>query len=270
MIKVLLFGVAAASISAPSAWAAASRAEAPAWIIVPGEDSCRTELEFTAPSGAISPAALISNGEAVDLVFTKPDAPERAFLPIRVDRKAFANLVLRQADSKSATMQLSSETLAALKKGAALQIGWLADEPVQVGLAGSDQALADLRTCGAQVADRYRAQQAAQREAQARADAETRAQAIADEQLAAARAQKAAAEAETQRNTAEAERLRAAADAERQRAQAEAERVRARQQAQAESYPYARVRDYPEDPRDAYYPPDPYTRYDPPTSYRRW
>ena len=269
MIKVLLSAVASAALLASSA-AAAARAEAPAWIIVPGADSCRTELELTTASGAVSPAALVSNGVDVDLVFTKPDAPERAFLPIRVDHKPFANLVTRQAGGKSATMQLSAETLAALKKGAALQIGWLADEPVQTGLAGSDQALADLRTCGAQVADRYRAQQAAEREAQARAAADARAQALADEQLAAVRAQKAAAEAETQRNTAEAERLRAAAEADRQRAQAAADEARAQQQAEAESYPYARARNDPQEPsRDAYYPPDPYTRYDPPP-YRRW
>jgi DNA segregation ATPase FtsK/SpoIIIE-like protein len=274
VIKVLLSALAAAGLLAPSASAssahAAARLEAPAWIIVPGAETCRTELELAAASGAVAPAALVSDGEAVDLVFVKADAPERAFLPIRVDHRPFANLVTRQAGARSATMQLSPETLAAMKKGAALQIGWLADEPVQVGLAGSDQALTDLRTCGAQVAGRHRAQQAAEREAQARTEAETRAQAIADEQLAAARAQKAAAEAETQRNTAEAERLRAAAEAERQRAQAEAERVRAQQQAQAESYPYARVRDDPEDPRDAYDSPDPYPRYDPPTPYRRW
>jgi DNA segregation ATPase FtsK/SpoIIIE-like protein len=274
VIKVLLSGVAAAALLAPSLWVssarAAVRAEAPAWIIAPGAETCRTELELTAASGAVATAALVSDGEAVDLVFVKADAPERAFLPIRVDHRPFANLVTRPAEAKSATMELSPETLTALKKGAALQIGWLADEPVQVGLAGSDQALADLRTCGAQVAERHHAQQAAERDAQVHAEAEARAQAIADEQLAAARAQKAAAEAETQRNAAEAERLRAAADAERQRAQAEAERVRAQQQAQAESYPYARVRDDPEDPRDAYDPPDPYTRYDPPTPYRRW
>jgi hypothetical protein len=256
VIKVLLSALAAAGLLAPSASAssaqAAARLEAPAWIIVPGAETCRTELELAAASGAVAPAALVSDGEAVDLVFVKADAPERAFLPIRVDHRPFANLVTRQAGARSATMQLSPETLAAMKKGAALQIGWLADEPVQVGLAGSDQALTDLRTCGAQVAGRHRAQQAAEREAQARTEAETRAQAIADEQLAAARAQKAAAEAE------------------RQRAQAEAERVRAQQQAQAESYPYARVRDDPEDPRDAYDSPDPYPRYDPPTPYRRW
>jgi chemotaxis protein histidine kinase CheA len=285
VIKTSLSGVAAAALLTPSVFAlvafttpahaapaAVSRGEPPAWIIVPGVDSCRTELELAGRSGAVAPAALVSNGEDVDLVFTKADAPERAFLPIRIDHRAFPNLVLRQADGKSAAMRLSAETLAALKKGGALQIGWLGDEPVQVGLAGSDQALSDLRTCGAQVADRYRTQQAAQREAQARSEADARTQALADEQLAAAKAQKAAAEAEAERNAAEAAQLQATADAERQRAQAAADaaRERAQQQAQAESYPYARANDDPDEGRGGYYPPDPYNRYEPPSPYRRW
>jgi len=263
VIKLVLSGVAAATLLAGPAAAApataAARLDAPAWIIVPGADTCRTELELTGASGATAAAALISDGQDVDLVFTKADTPKRAFLPIRVDHKPFANLVLRQPDGKSATMQLSAETLAAVRKGGALQIGWLADEPVQVGLAGSDQALADLRTCGAQVAERYRAQAAAQREAQARAEAEARSQALADEQLAAAKAQRAAAEAEAQRNAAEAERLQA---------EAQAARAAAQQQARIDNDPYARAGDYPQDPRDSY-PPDPYRRDDP-QPYRRW
>jgi hypothetical protein len=274
VIKVLLVGAAAAGLLASQAAAAsaARRPDAPAWVIAPGTDNCRTELEFTGVSGVAVPASLVSNGEDVDLVVAKADAPERAFLPIRIDHKPFANLMMRQADGKTAAIQLSAETLTALGKGGALQIGWLADEPVQIGLAGSEQALADLRTCGAQVAQRFRDQQAARQAVQLRADAEARAQALADEQLAVVRAQKAAAEAEAQRNTAEAERLQAAADADRQRAQAEAEaaRQRAEQQAQADSYPYQRARDYPDDSRDSYYAPDPYPAYQPPNPYRRW
>lgn len=251
---------------------AAHSLDAPAWVIAPGADNCRTELDLAGVSGASVPASLVSDGQNIDLVVAKADAPERAFLPIRVDHKPFANLMTRQAGGKTAAIRLSAETLAALRKGGALQIGWLADEPVQVGLAGSEQALADLRTCGAQVAQRFRDQQAARQAAQARADAEARAQALADEQLAVVKAQKEAAEAETQRNAAEAERLQAAADADRQRAQAEAEAARqqAEQQAQADSYPYQRARDYPDDQRDSYYSPDPYPAYQPPPPYRRW
>ena len=109
---------------------------------------------------------------------------------------------------------------------------------------------------------------------QARADAEARAQALADEQLAVVKAQKEAAEAETQRTAAETERLQAAAEADRQRAQAEAE-----QQAQADSYPYRRAQTYPNDPRDGYAPDpyqndpqpyQPYQQYQPQDPYRRW
>lgn len=272
MIKVLLAGAAAALLTTSAAAAGPAPA---AWVVQPGAEDCRTELELTGASGATVSAALVSDGERVELTFPRTDAPERAFLPIRVDQKPFANLVLRQADGRTAAMQLSAESLAALRKGAALQIGWLADEPVQVGLRGSDQGLADLRTCGAQVAQRARALAAEHAQTEAREAADARAQALADEQLAAAKAQKAAAEAAADRDAAEAERLRAAADGERQRAQAEAEAAReqARQQAEAESYPYARVRNYPEDPRYSDYPPAPYDRYDrydPPARYGRW
>lgn len=273
MIKALLSGAAAALLATSAAVAAAAPAP-PAWVVQPGAADCRIELELVGASGAISPATLVSDGERVELTFARPDGPEQAFLPIRVDQKPFANLVLRQTDDGSSAMALSAESLAALRKGSVLQIGWLADEPVQMGLQGSDQGLADLRTCGAQVAQRARAEAAARDEARARADAEARAQALANEQLAAAKAQKAAAEAAADRDAAEAERLRAAADAERQRVQAEAQaRELARQQAEAQPYPYARVRDYPEDPRYGDYAPAPYDRYDrydPPARYSRW
>jgi hypothetical protein len=262
VIKAVFAGAAAAALlTAPAAAAPAPRPEAPAWVIAPGTDNCRTELELTGGDGVVVSAALVSDGQDVDLVFAKADAPERAFLPIRVDHRPFANLVMRDADGKSAAMRLCADTLTALRKGGVLQIGWLADAPVQVGLAGSDLALTDLQTCGAQVAQRFHDQQAAQQAAKERADAEARAQALADEQLATVKAQKEAAEAETRRSAAEADRLRAAAEAERRRAQAEAE-----QQAQADSYPYRRAGAYPDDPRDGY-APDPYQNDQPYQQY---
>jgi hypothetical protein len=269
VLKALLPGAAAAALLASSA-AAAARSEAPAWVVTPATDTCRTEVELTGSSGAVAPVALVSNGDTVELVFAKADAPERAFLPVRVDHKPYPNLVLRQADGKSAAMQLSAETLTALRKGASLQISWLADEPVQTSLAGSEQGLADLRTCGAQVARRFRDGQAAERDAQDRAAAEARAKALADEQLAAAKAQKDAAEAEAQRSSAEADQLRAQAEAERQRAQAEADaaaRAREEEQAQADDAPdYPRPQPYSPAPR-GYYSQDPYY---PPQPYRGW
>jgi len=258
---------AAAALLTTSAAAAAGPAP-PAWVVQPDAQDCRTEVELVGASGATISATLLSDGDRVELIFPRADAPERAFLPIRVDQKPFANLVLRQDDGQTAAMQLSPESLAALGKGSVLQIGWLGDEPVQVGLRGSEQGLADLRTCGAQVAQRARALAAETEASRARKEAEDRAQALADEQLAAVKAQKAAAEAAAERDAAEAERLRVAADGERQRAQAEAER--ARQQAQAPGYPYARVRDYPEDAGYSEYPPAPYDRYDPPVRYGSW
>jgi hypothetical protein len=264
VIKALLLGAAAASLVG----LAARAGEPLAWVVTPAAEACHAELELTGASGAITSVTLVSDGDAVQLVFPRSDAPERAFLPIRIDHKPFPNLVLRQSDGKSAAMQLSPETLAALGKGRALQIGWLTDEPVQAPLTGSEQALADLRTCGAQVAHRFRDQQAAERDAQTRADAEARAQALASEQLAAVRAQKKAAEAEARRNAADAERLQA--EAARQRAEAEAAREENDQQEQAGPYPYAQARGYAPDPRAAYDPRDPYAAYGYPPPYRGW
>lgn len=226
---------------------------------MPGADSCRTDIELTGASGRTFPAALASDGEQVSLVFSKADAPKQAFLPIRIDHKPYSNLVLREDEGRSAVIRLSQDALAALRKGLVLQIGWLADEPVAVGLTGSDQAITDLRTCGAQVAERFRAEEADRRETAARADSEERARAVADEQLAAAKAQKAAAEAERERAAAEAERLRAETDAVRDRAQ---------QQARAAEYPYARDNEAYE-PRESYQP-DPYADRYAPWPYRRW
>jgi colicin import membrane protein len=232
--------------------AAAAPLEAPAWAIAPEDASCRTDIELTGRSGATVDVALVSDGQRVSLRFAKADAPAEAFLPIRIDQKPFANLVLRGGDAKVASMELSEETLAALRKGSTLQIAWLADEAVRASLTGSDQGLTDLKTCGAQVAARHQAKLTQTQADQARADADARAKAVADEQLAAARAQTAAAKAEQRRLAAEADK--ASAEADRQRALAEADRRRtadAQRQAAADDddgygYPYQRAPRYPQ------------------------
>ena len=160
-MKSLVCG--AASIAVACGWAFAASAakpsshphlEPPGWVIAPGEAVCRTDLELTGRSGAVSPVSLISDGGQIRLRFAMEEVPERAFLPIRIDQKAYANLVVRGDVAKVAIMALSEETLAALRKGGTLQIAWLSEEPVRVSLAGAAQAIADLRTCGAQVGPR--------------------------------------------------------------------------------------------------------------------
>lgn len=268
-MKSLVCG--AASIAAACGWASAApaatpsarpRLEPPGWVIAPGEAACRTELELTGRSGAVSPVALISDGGQIRLRFAMEEVPERAFLPIRIDQKAYANLVLRAEVPKVAVMALSDETLAAMRKGGVLQIAWLSEEPVRVSLAGAAQAIADLRVCGAQVAAQYRARLAAQEESRARAAQEARAKAVSDEQLAAARAQRAAAEAERQRLTAEADRAaaqarQAQAEADRQRAMALADQQRRRAYA---GYAY----DDEDEPGPQWIPPRPAYSYRPP------
>lgn len=278
MIKALLSG--AAVVAALTGVAAAAPADSPSWVVTPTTDSCRTDLELSGPSGASVDVALISDGERLGLLFRKDDAPSQAFLPIRIDHKPYANLVMRSPDGKSSIMQLSAETQAALRRGGSLQISWLAQEVVGGSLTGSQQGLMDLRTCGAQMAARYRDQQAVQDAAKAKTEAEARAKAVADEQLAAAKAQKDAAEAEAQRNTAEAERLHAAAEADRARATAEqqqqAERERETEQAQARAqaayayqrggYYYPSSGYYPQATQEPRYTPEPSE----PDPYGRW
>ena len=220
-------------------------ANLPSWAIAPDDAACHTDLELTARSGAVSPMSLVSDGERVVLRFAMDAVPERAFLPIRVDQKAYPNLVLRGDAPGLAMMTLSDETLAALRKGKTLQIAWLTDEGVHGALAGANQGLADLKLCGAQVAGRWRSQQQVMAAERSRAEADARARAVADEQLAVVRAQRLAAEAEGRRQAAEAQR----ATAEAQRAQAEAESLaaqaeqnrayaeQARQRAQMVQYP---------------------------------
>jgi hypothetical protein len=231
-------------------WAAAAPGPLPAqaWVVSPGDETCRTEIDLMGRSGENARIGLVSDGSQVELRFEKDELPQRAFLPIRVDRKPFANLMIRREDPRQGAMTLSPETLDAIRHGKALQIAWLAGEPVSATLEGSEQGIADLETCGAQVAAQHRAEAAAAQAEKARAEAEARAQAVADEQLAAAKAQQEAAEATKARETAEAERIRAAAEAEREQADAARRRQEAVQRAAAENgygddgygYPYRR------------------------------
>lgn len=239
--------------------AAAERAPALAWVIQPGESVCRAELELTGKSGAITPVTLISNGERLALRFSKANLPERAFLPIRIDQKPYSNLVLRSDDPAVGELVLGAETQAALRKGASLQVAWLADEPVGASLAGSDHAIPDLMTCGAQANAIQRSRLAAAAEARAAAEVDARDRALADAQLEAVRAQAAVAEAERQRIAEEADRQRAAADAERQRAAYEEARLRRDEQESERQRAYQEaLRRYGyDDPRHAALPPAP-------------
>ena len=220
-----LFIIAAAAVAGPTA--AAAGLEASAWAITPEDAACHTDLELTARSGGVAPIALISDGEHVALRFAKEGVPSQAFLPIRVDGKPHANLVQRTGEEGVALMNLSDETLWALRHGKTLQIAWLADEAVSASLSGAGQGIADLKTCGAQVAGQHRVREAELDAQRARAQTDARAKAVADEQLATARAQTAAAEAERQRVSAEA--LRASAQAEQVSAQAAQQRAMAEQ-----------------------------------------
>jgi len=109
------------------------------------------DLDLTARSGAITPIGLISDGQLVSLKFFKEDLPARAFLPIRVDRTRFSNLMLR-GYAGAGELVLSEETESAMRKGATLSVAWLTEQPLSVSLGGSEQGLVDLRICGAQTA----------------------------------------------------------------------------------------------------------------------
>ena len=228
---VALLVVAAVAGPAPAAFAAANL-ETASWAITPEEAACHTDLEMVSRSGAVAPVALTADGEHVALRFAKPGVAARAFLPIRVDGRPFSNLVQRTGEEGVAVMNLSDQTLAAMRHGKTLQVAWLAEEAVSASLAGAGQGIADLKTCGAQVAGQHRAREAELDAQRVRAQAEARAKAVADEQLATARAQTAAAEAERQRVAAETRRADAQADelvaeAAQQRAMAQAEQQRA-------------------------------------------
>lgn len=268
--RVFFIGVAAVAgpLLAASA-AAAAGLEASAWAITPEDGACHTDLDMTARSGAVAPISLISDGDHVALRFAREGVPGRAFLPLRVDGKPYANLVQRTGEEGVALMNLSDETLAALRHGRTLQVAWLSDEAVSASLAGASQGIADLRTCGAQVAAQRRTREAELEAQRARARAEARAQAVADEQLAAARAQTAAAQAERLRLTAEARRANAqaeefAAQAVQERAMAEQARQRRLAEQDRQQAILAQQRYYYGSPQmQAQQEPAPWTYYRP-------
>ncbi|HEX3700298.1 MAG TPA: hypothetical protein VHV27_06450 [Phenylobacterium sp.] len=249
MFKGFLSGAVAAAMLAGSAAAAPSPPPVFSWIITPDEDSCHTDIELIGRSNNPVIIALVSDGEHVLLRFSKDEMPSRAFLAIDINKRPYSNLLTRMENPKVATMTLSDETLTALRKGGTLLIAWLADEPMTASLAGSDQGINDLKTCGAQVAAQYRAQVAGKQEAQAREEAQAHAKQLADEQLAAVRAQKQAAEAEAAKAAEETRHQEAQDEALRQQ-QADADRQR---QADAQRQEYMR-RYYPPQPS---YPPAP-------------
>jgi hypothetical protein len=261
----VLLTLVGAAVAGPSI---AANLEAAAWAITPEDAACHTDLELTARSGAVAPIALISDGERVALRFAKEGVPARAFLPIRVDGKPFANLVQRTGEEGVAVMNLSDETLVAMRHGKTLQVAWLSDEAVSASLSGAGQGIADLRTCGAQVAGQHRVREAELETQRTRAQADARAKAVADEQLATARAQTAAAEAERLRVTAETQR--ASAQAEELSAQAAQQRAMAEQEQQRILAEQDRQRAVAAQQRYYYGPPPPQQQPEPaPWGYYR-
>lgn len=289
MIRSIIGGAGAAAlistaIFVPAATAAPSRGRAPppasaprpaplTWVVTPTDQGCRTDLELVSRSGAITPVSLTSDGQIVSLRFLKDDLPPRAFLPIRVDKTRYSNLMLRGADG-SGELVLSEETEAAMKHGGALGIAWLTDEPLSATLAGAGQGLADLRVCGAQAASHYRERRASELAAREKAESEARAKTLADAQLAAVKAQAAAADAQRRQAEEAAELQRRADEDARARAveQARLEQERSDQLAQQRAYDAQRQRAYQppqaQDDEDDYAPPAPPVRYWPPPRWR--
>ena len=220
MLKVFVPGAVVAALIAGAAHAAPAKPPL-AWIITPGDGSCKTVIDLETHSGAVTPIQLTSDGAVVSLRFYRDELPERAFLPIRVDQRRFSNLMLRGGDGHSGELILSEETEAAMRKGSKLAVAWLGDEPLSGSLAGSGPGLADLRTCGAQAATQTHARTTAETERRGRAEADARARAVAEAQVQAARAQAAAAEAERQRVADIAERQKRQEAAEQERVYAE-------------------------------------------------
>lgn len=226
MIRSIIGGAVAAALLAGGAEAAAARTSAfkpagPAWVVIPTDAGCRVDLELTGRSGAITPVSLTSDGQLVSLRFSKDDLPARAFLPIRIDKARYSNLMLRGSDG-SGELVLSEETETAIRRGGTLGVAWLSEEPLTASLAGSEQGLQDLRVCGAQTASRHRERVAAEQAARDRAEAEARAKALTDAQLAAVRAQTEAAEAQRRQMEEVAERQRRLEAAQAERAYQEA------------------------------------------------
>jgi hypothetical protein len=188
-------------------------------------------MELVGRSGAVTPVSLISDGQLISLRFVKADLPARAFLPIRIDKARFSNLMLR-GEAGAGELVLSEETEAAMRRGGTLDVAWLSEEPLSVSLAGSEQGLSDLRVCGAQTATRHLQRATAEQAARDRAEAEARAKALSDAQLAAVKAQA------------------AAADAQRRQLEEAAERQRRIEASQTErTYAQARQRSYEEERR---------------------
>jgi hypothetical protein len=221
MIRMIIGGVAAAALLSGPAHAAVANPPALAWLVSPTDTGCRVTMELTGGSGGVTPVSLISDGQLVSLRFFKEDLPARAFLPIRIDKQRFSNLMLRGPDG-AGELVLSEETETAMKRGGTLGVAWLSEEPLTVSLAGSERGLRDLRVCGAQAATRHRERAAVELATRDRNEAEARARALNDAQLAAIQAQTAAAEAQRRQVEETAERQRRAEAAAQERAYAEA------------------------------------------------
>lgn len=269
MIRMIIGGAAAAALlpslahAAPAKPATPPRAPALAWVITPTDIGCRVDLDLVARSGAVTPVALVSDGQVTSLRFFKDDLPTRAFLPIRIDKQRFSNLMLR-GEGSSGELVLSEETEAAIRRGGTLGVAWLTEEPLTASLAGSEQGLVDLKVCGAQTATRHGERVAAEQAARDRAQAEARARALNEAQLAAVQAQTAAADAQRRQAEALAERQRREEAEARERAYAE-ERQRAYEEERRRAYEAARREEeerrwvpapaYPVAPRPYYAPP---------------
>jgi hypothetical protein len=229
-------------------------------VVSPTDTGCQVELELVGRSGAITPVSLTSDGQIVSLRFFKEDLPARAFLPIRIDKARFSNLMLR-GDGGAGELVLSEETEAAMKRGGTLGVAWLSEEPLTAPLAGSEQGLSDLRVCGAQTAARQRERLAAEQTARERTEAEARTKALNEAQLAAIQAQTAAAEAQRRQveETAERQRRLEAAQAERTYAEA---RQRAYEEERRRTY-----RSQYDDEEDPRWAPPPRPAWPPPRYY---
>ena len=266
MIKSIIGGAAAVALLSGPAGAAspssssAARPPSLAWVVSPTDTGCRVELELVGRSGGITPVSLTSDGQLISLRFFKDDLPTRAFLPIRIDKARFSNLMLR-GEGAAGELVLSEETEAAMRRGGTLGVAWLSEEPLTASLAGSEQGLSDLRVCGAQTASRHRERAAAEQAARDRAEAERRARALNEAQLAAVQAQTAAAEAQRRQVEEAAERQRRLEAAQAERTYAEA-RQRAYDE-QRRAYPRPLYEDEEEEPRwvpppRPVWPPRPY------------
>ncbi len=241
---------------------AAAALEASAWAITPEDGACHTDFELVSRSGAVAPVSLVSDGDHVILRFAREGAPAEAFLPIRIDQRPYSNLVRRTGEEGVQLMGLSDETLSAMKHGKTLQIAWLSEEAVSASLAGAAQGITDLKICGAQVAGQQRAHDAELEAQRVRKAADARAKALADEQLAAARAQTAAAQAERDRLAAETRKANAEAEAmsaQVEQNRAYAEQQREREQVEQQRAAYARQYYY----RDRVAPPQDWGYYRP-------